>query len=109
MSRRRSAPTVIEYPTKEDTMATTPEPAKRTGAVQGELWSERAGDWSETQEAYMRPVYEAGLSALGVDGTTRLLDAGCGAGLALAIAHERGAAVSARRRPRRTRRCARSG
>jgi SAM-dependent methyltransferase len=42
----------------------------------------------------MRPVFEAGLSALAVDGRTRLLDAGCGAGLALSLAAERGATVA---------------
>jgi SAM-dependent methyltransferase len=75
-------------------MTTTTEPARRTGAAQGELWSERAADWAELQEPCMRPLHEAGLDALGVDERTTLLDAGCGAGLAIAIAAERGATVS---------------
>jgi SAM-dependent methyltransferase len=75
-------------------MATATDPDRRTGAMQGELWSERADDWAATQETYMRPVFEAGLAALGVDASTRLLDAGCGAGLALALAAERGADVA---------------
>jgi SAM-dependent methyltransferase len=75
-------------------MATTTEPARRTGAANGDLWSERADDWAEQQEARMRPLYEAGLAALGVDHGTRLFDAGCGAGLALRIAADRGAIVA---------------
>jgi SAM-dependent methyltransferase len=75
-------------------MSTTTEPAKRTGAAQGDLWSERAADWADTQEQCMRPLHEAGLDALEVGSGTRYLDAGCGAGLALSIAAERGATVS---------------
>jgi SAM-dependent methyltransferase len=75
-------------------MATTTEPARRTGAAQGDLWSERAEDWAELQEPCMRPLHEAGLDALGVDEGTTLLDAGCGAGLALSIAAGRGATVA---------------
>jgi SAM-dependent methyltransferase len=75
-------------------MATTTDPAKRTGATQGDLWSERAADWAELLEPGMRPLFETGLAALGVAADTSLLDAGCGAGLALTIAFELGAAVS---------------
>ena len=75
-------------------MATTTEPDRRTGAAQGDLWSERAEDWAELQEPCMRPLHEAGLDALGVDERTTLLDAGCGAGLALSIAAARGASVA---------------
>ena len=75
-------------------MSTTTEPARRTGATQGDLWSERAEDWTELQEPCMRPLYEAALDALDVDAQTTLLDAGCGAGLALSIASDRGATVA---------------
>jgi SAM-dependent methyltransferase len=75
-------------------MPTTTEPTARTGALQGELWSERADDWAELQEPCMRPLHEAGLDALGVGERTALLDAGCGSGLALSLAAERGAIVS---------------
>jgi SAM-dependent methyltransferase len=75
---------------------TTTEPAKRTGAAQGDLWSERAAAWSAdgSQEACMRPLYDAGFAALGVGPGTRLLDAGCGAGLAMSVAAGLGATVS---------------
>jgi SAM-dependent methyltransferase len=75
-------------------MTTTTEPAKRTGATQGDLWSERAADWAELLEPRMQPLFEAGLSALGIGDKTQYLDVGCGAGLALALAAERGAAIS---------------
>jgi SAM-dependent methyltransferase len=76
-------------------MTTTTEPAARTGAMQGDLWSERAEDWAELQEVRMRPLHEAGLEALAIGASTAYLDAGCGAGLALSLAAARGATVSA--------------
>jgi SAM-dependent methyltransferase len=65
-----------------------------TGEAQGRLWSVNAGDWAELQEQYMAPAYFAGLDALGVGEGTRMLDVGCGAGLALRLAADRGADVS---------------
>ena len=65
-----------------------------SSGVQGPLWSERADDWVEIQEPLMRPAFEAGLDALAVGPETRLLDVGCGSGLALRLAADRGAAVS---------------
>jgi len=62
--------------------------------VQGKLWGARARDWAEVQEPLTRPLYEAALSAADVGAGTRLLDAGCGAGLALRIAADKGAAVT---------------
>jgi SAM-dependent methyltransferase len=65
-----------------------------SSGVQGPLWSERAGDWAEIQEPLMRPAFEAALDALAIGPETRLLDVGCGSGLALRLAADRGAAVS---------------
>jgi SAM-dependent methyltransferase len=65
-----------------------------TGEANGRLWSVNARDWAELQEQYMAPAYAAGLDALGVSAGTRLLDVGCGAGLALRLAADRGADVS---------------
>jgi SAM-dependent methyltransferase len=42
----------------------------------------------------MRPAFEAALDALAITPNTRLLDVGCGSGLALRLAADRGATVS---------------
>lgn len=65
-----------------------------TATVQGRLWGAAASDWAALTEPPMTPVYEAVLAAADVREGTRLLDAGCGAGLALRIARARGAIVS---------------
>jgi SAM-dependent methyltransferase len=65
-----------------------------TAGVQGDLWSARTDDWAEIQEGVTRAAFEAGLDALGVGAGTRLLDVGCGAGLVLRLAADRGADVS---------------
>jgi SAM-dependent methyltransferase len=78
----------------EDPMATTTDPARRTGAVQGDLWSERAADWTELMEPRMRPLYEAGLAGLAIEPGTNVLDVGCGSGLFLSLAAATGARVA---------------
>ena len=65
-----------------------------TAEVQGALWGAAARDWSELNEPHCAALYEAVFDAIGVDGSTELLDAGCGAGLALQIAVKRGATVT---------------
>lgn len=62
--------------------------------LQGELWGAAPEDWAQIVEATGTPVYEAVFDALGVTSGTRLLDAGCGAGLALQLARKRGATVT---------------
>src|SRR5947209_16303280 len=64
-----------------------------TAAIEGRLWSVRADDWAAIQERQVAPAYEAALDALGVGPSTRLLDAGCGAGMLLRLAADRGADV----------------
>lgn len=65
-----------------------------TAAIQGELWSARARDWAELHEHLHTPLYEAALDAMGVRAGMRLLDAGCGSGVAAGLAVARGAQVS---------------
>jgi ubiquinone/menaquinone biosynthesis C-methylase UbiE len=70
--------------------------AKRTGsaAVQGELWSARARDWAEVQEATMLPLYASVLARTRVGSGMQLLDAGCGSGMFCGLAAARGASVA---------------
>jgi SAM-dependent methyltransferase len=65
-----------------------------TAELQGRLWSVNAPNWAELHEQYTQPAYLAALDALGVGPGTRLLDVGCGAGLALQLAVARGADAS---------------
>ena len=65
-----------------------------SSGIQGPLWDARADDWVRIQEPLMRRAFEAGLDALAVTPSMRLLDVGCGSGLALRLAADRGAAVS---------------
>lgn len=65
-----------------------------TAEKQGALWGAAAEDWAELQEAASTPLFDAAFDAMGVTSGTRLLDVGCGAGLALQLAHKRGASVS---------------
>jgi ubiquinone/menaquinone biosynthesis C-methylase UbiE len=65
-----------------------------SAAVQGALWGAAAQDWAELGEPAGAPIYEAAFDAMGVATGTRLLDVGCGAGLALVLARKRGASVA---------------
>src|SRR4051812_826994 len=60
---------------------------------QGELWGAAADDWAALTEAAMLPAYDAVFDSIGLASGVRLLDAGCGAGLAMMRARERGATV----------------
>ena len=65
-----------------------------TATQNGELWGVRARDWADLQEGQSRECYAAVFDRLAVGTGTKLLDAGCGAGLAARLAAARGAAVS---------------
>jgi len=65
-----------------------------TSQVQGNLWGARAPDYAEIVEQFGRPLYEAVFDAAGVEAGTRLLDVGCGPGLAAQLAAQHGAHVA---------------
>lgn len=64
-----------------------------SAAMQGALWSRRAADWAEQEELQV-PIYDAVLDALAMAAGARLLDVGCGSGVALREAALRGARVT---------------
>jgi SAM-dependent methyltransferase len=66
-----------------------------SAAVQGQLWGARAHDWASLVEQVALPLFGAALDAARVTAGTRLLDAGCGAGLLALLASLRNARVSA--------------
>ena len=59
--------------------------------VQRRLWGTDPRAWADLAEAHNRPLFEAVLDAAGARSGTRLLDVGCGSGLTLALAEDRGA------------------
>jgi SAM-dependent methyltransferase len=62
--------------------------------VQRRLWGTDPQAWAELAEAHNRPLFSAVLDAAGVGPGTSVLDVGCGSGLTLVLAAERGATVS---------------
>jgi SAM-dependent methyltransferase len=68
--------------------------ASRTAEVNGPLWGHQANDWSRLMEPVFQPVYDAAFDRCAVHAGTRLLDAGCGSGLAAQTAAHRGASVA---------------
>lgn len=66
-----------------------------SATIQGQLWGARAQDWAAYAEQVCLPLFGATLDAARVTKGTRLLDAGCGAGLLALLASFRGAQVAA--------------
>jgi len=66
----------------------------RTAGANGRLWGMRARDWADLQEGGFRAGYVAALEHAAVGAGTRYLDAGCGSGMAAALAADRGAQVT---------------
>lgn len=62
--------------------------------VQRRLWGTDPRAWAALAEPHNQPLFEAALAAAGAGEGTRLLDVGCGAGLTLQLAAERGAVPS---------------
>ncbi|WP_375569769.1 class I SAM-dependent methyltransferase [Ahrensia marina] len=65
-----------------------------SGEANGRIWGLRAADWANIQEQQCAPAYHAVFEKGGVGAGTRVLDAGCGAGMALRLAADLGAVVS---------------
>ncbi|MGL6209358.1 MAG: class I SAM-dependent methyltransferase [Paracoccaceae bacterium] len=65
-----------------------------TGTTNGPLWGARARDWAEVQEGQFAAGFYAVLDHVGLTTGTRLLDVGCGAGMAAMFAADRGARVA---------------
>jgi SAM-dependent methyltransferase len=68
--------------------------AMGTAQVQGDLWSAQARNWANFLEKFHAPLYKSVFDRVGVSRGTRLLDVGCGAGLAAQLAAELGAQVT---------------
>ena len=66
-----------------------------SATIQGQLWGARAQDWAAYVEQACLPLFGAALDAARVTSGTRLLDAGCGAGLLALLASLRCATVTA--------------
>ena len=59
----------------------------------GRLWGTRADEWASTEEQQL-PTYEAAIDRLGIGAEDRVLEVGCGSGVFLRAAADRGAAVT---------------
>ena len=67
------------------------QPVTAAAQVQRRLWGTDPRAWADLAEAHNQPLFEAVLDAAKVSPGTRLLDVGCGSGLTLQLAEERGA------------------
>ena len=65
-----------------------------TGSAErwGPLWGARPEDWARN-EGQQTPTYEEAIRRLGIESGQRVLDVGCGAGVFLRLAADRGAKV----------------
>lgn len=66
----------------------------RSFEIQGEQWGRDADTWAHELETQMQPLFDSTLAALGPLDGQRLLDAGCGTGLAASMASSAGASVA---------------
>lgn len=68
-------------------------PPRGTAEVQGELWGARPRAWAANEEQQV-PTYEEAIRRVGITAGQRVLDIGCGSGVFLRLAADRGAEVS---------------
>jgi SAM-dependent methyltransferase len=68
--------------------------ASDSAAVQERLWSADPEGWALFSEPHNRPLFDAVLSAAHIGPGSKLLDIGCGTGLALRLASDLGARVA---------------
>lgn len=68
---------------------------KATGSAErwGPLWGSRARDWAANEEQQL-PTYETAIHRAGIEPGDRVLDIGCGSGVFLRLAADRGAEVT---------------
>jgi SAM-dependent methyltransferase len=75
-------------------MAESVQQAESQTAVPEDPWGAGVRDWAEIEDENSRELFETVHDATGVSSGTRLLDVGCGSGLACALAAARGAVVN---------------
>ena len=61
--------------------------------IQGQLWGVQARNWADLMEKMQLPIYHVVLDKTNVSRGTRLLDVGCGTGMAAQLAAKLGADV----------------
>ena len=65
-----------------------------SAALQERLWSADPEGWALFSEPHNLPLFEAVIAAARVTDGTRILDVGCGTGMMLELATDRGGIVS---------------
>jgi SAM-dependent methyltransferase len=89
MTARPFDDSLVADTAKRSTMSmneiTTSDRAAGSAPMQGDLWSIRARDYAELQEAHFRPLYESVLRRPEVANARSSLDVGCGPGLAAQV------------------------